>query len=172
MQIAERHIRIDLKERVERTLPRRCRISLVIELDAELAVEVAVGTKFLHWLVFDDARKQHLACHGGVGAHQRVKTSRAQHRITKRTFNAAPGAQRPGRQFPSREDRRRQAAASFMTLAIGGVGFHTPLMFRCLLGAMRSNPLTMSARYGRRCAISSAHSDTSAGTSGAPAKAA
>ncbi len=28
-----------------------------------------------------------------------------------------------------------------MTLAIGGVGFHTPLMFRCLLGAMRSNPL-------------------------------
>src|SRR5258708_25725429 len=100
-----------------------------------------MGTKFVFWLVLDNARKQAFACHGGVGVHERLKSCRAYDSFTKAAFDAALGAQWPGRKLPCRKDRRREAAGSLVSLAIGGIGLQAPLMFRGLFGTMRSDPL-------------------------------
>src|SRR6202040_3030482 len=70
-----------------------------------------------------------------------LKSCRSQDSFTKVAFNAAFGAQRPGRKSPSRKNRRREAAASLVTLAIGGIGLQAPLMFCGLFGVMRSDLL-------------------------------
>src|SRR6516165_12407583 len=108
----ERRVRIDLKEGVKRTLPGRRRIAFVVELDAEFALDVQAGVVFLLRLVLDNARKQDFARHGGIGAHQRPKTRRAQDSVTEPSLNTAFWPQRPGRQPPSRKTRHHHATAS------------------------------------------------------------
>src|SRR5258708_33119295 len=93
-----------------------------------------MGTKFVFWLVLDNARKQDFACHGGVGVHERLKSCRAYDSFTKAAFDAALGAQWPGRKLPGRKDRRREAAGSLRSLALGGVGRLRPPDFRALIG--------------------------------------
>src|SRR5947209_5297467 len=54
MQIPESRVWVDLKKRVERTLPRRRWITFTVELNAEFMLKVDPGAIFLLRFIFDN----------------------------------------------------------------------------------------------------------------------
>src|SRR5262249_24609381 len=91
VKMDERHVRIDLKEGVKRALPGGSGVACVVNLDADFAVKIDVRRVSLLRLIFDDARKQYFARHGGISAHQYLETCRVENSITKSPDKAAFG---------------------------------------------------------------------------------